>query len=230
MYISINSTARRIASLNRQLKSIRTSAFIERENDDSKFVEPIGADSFNDALDGLERRVRVIKNKLDGRLLYDLSNKELDDIKESLSTLIEFTKDAKAKMSDQKSHSGSSKIPAEFKADEDQASWNKFYDKERSEAIKSEAYYKLKTKLASVMYDPSLTHKDMSCEEYLNGWDQGDLFSEMYWGKDFSSERAFEAMKYAAEAEGIHLTDADTWDYDGPMYEAYKNDPDKGLS
>jgi len=144
------SIVRNIASLNRQLKSIRTSAFIERENDDSKFVEPIGADSFNDALDGLESRVRVIKNKLDGRLLYDLSNKELDDIKESLNTLIEFTKDAKAKMSDQKSHSGSSKIPAEFKADEDQASWNKFYDKERSEAIKSEAYYKLKTKLASV--------------------------------------------------------------------------------
>lgn len=77
---------------------------------------------------------------------------------------------------------------------------------------------------------PGYKAKEQTCEEYLNGWDQGDLFSEMYWGKDFSSERAFEAMKYAAEAEGIHLTDADTWDYDGPMYEAYKNDPDKGLS
>ena len=68
-----------------------------------------------------------------------------------------------------------------------------------------------------------------TCEEYLNNWDAGDLWDEMYWSKDFSAERALESMIHAAGAEGISLTDVNTWNYEDRLWQVYK-ETEKGLS
>ena len=76
---------------------------------------------------------------------------------------------------------------------------------------------------------PGYKAKEQACEDFLNNWDPGDLWDEMFWTKDFNAERAFEAMKYAAEAEGVTLTDADTWNYEDRLWQTY-NESEKGLS
>ncbi len=77
-----------------------------------------------------------------------------------------------------------------------------------------------------------ITH--MSCDDYLEHlWNTEGfhtLISELHWGLGVDVDRMFHYMVNEAAKDGVVLTDIDTWDYDKPLYESYKNSDDKGLS
>ena len=75
--------------------------------------------------------------------------------------------------------------------------------------------------------------EDVDCESFAFHWidrELATLFSEMYWEHDYSSERAWQFIRDEATRRNVRLTDANNWDYDRQLWDAYRNDPDKGLS
>jgi len=80
-----------------------------------------------------------------------------------------------------------------------------------------------------------LAAKEMSSEDFAEQlMDSGfwsDVFSDMFHGRHFSSDKCVEILEKEAKHRNIKLTDAGDWDgYDKWFYEAYKADDDKGLS
>jgi hypothetical protein len=70
----------------------------------------------------------------------------------------------------------------------------------------------------------------MTCEDYSQGWDEGDLWGEMYWGDNFNAKLAFDTMKADAAKSGVTLIDANTWDYENEMWEMYNENKEKSYS
>jgi hypothetical protein len=101
----------------------KDSAFYEMEFEDGqRTVQPVGVDKFDDALQQVKSLVGMIYSIIDGRELYDLSNKELDQVKKGLDDVISWSKDTKARMRG-KDYAGSASPtpgPEEFKADSEQ--------------------------------------------------------------------------------------------------------------
>jgi len=75
--------------------------------------------------------------------------------------------------------------------------------------------------------------KKMTCEEFYE-WLENDYFfdsvyDEMYHSQHFSAKACFDVMADQAKAMNVELTDADIWEYEDFIWEAYQA-AEKGLS
>lgn len=73
-----------------------------------------------------------------------------------------------------------------------------------------------------------------TCADYFETWvsssDGQQTMSEQYWSGGIDTTAVFNIMLRDSKKEGVDISDADTWEYDEPIYRAYKDDSDKALS
>lgn len=76
--------------------------------------------------------------------------------------------------------------------------------------------------------------KQITCDDFFDSiYDDNALrtwFSDMHWDSGIKTDAVWDDMLAKANDLGYELIDKDTWDYDHVIYNAYRNDSDKGLS